>query len=314
MRFLMGCFCLLIASVLPADCRHLAPARGVPAPAANEWSLATLNVWRLRDDHKHSHLDDPISSVLLRQRIRALADFISGPLQAPHVLALQEVENRQLLNRLAAQLGRSGWRYRVVLKEGNDPSGMDVGLLYREPVEVAFVQRLFTEQVFHGHALFSRPPLLVTLEKPESLRLVVVHQRSARDLHKPKAYEKRQSQAALLANWVNRQRGPLLVAGDFNSSWEAGRFSASYERFAKSGLFNLWQYLPEQERYSFRHRCRPQALDHIWVSSGLRTMVSRVAVSRGNAGRYESLYGSQGVAPVSDHDALVVYWHLNPDR
>jgi predicted extracellular nuclease len=98
------------------------------------------------------------------------------------------------------------------------------------------------------------------------------------------------------------------MAGDFNTTWDAGRFSASYGRFAESGLLNLWQRLPEQERYSFRHRCRPQALDHIWVSPRLKTSVSRVAVSRGNAGRYNSLYGTQGGEPVSDHDALVVYF------
>jgi len=40
----------------------------------------------------------------------------------------------------------------------------------------------------------------------------------------------------------------------------------------------------------------------------LKPSVSKVAVSRGNAGRYDSLYGSQGVAPISDHDALVVYF------
>lgn len=308
MRYLLIVYLFLVPLILWADCRGLAPARGVPATNADEWALATLNLWRLRDTRKDSHLDDPLSSALLNRRLRALADFIAGPLQAPHVLALQEVENRQLLEALAARLARQGWRYRVVLKEGNDPSGMDVGLLYRAPVAVKSVQRLFAQQRFHGRALFSRPPLLVTLQSPESLRLVVVHHRSARGLHKPKVYAKRQSQAALLANWVHRQSGPLLVAGDFNTSWGAGRFSASYARFAESGLLNLWQYLPKQERYSFRYRCRPQALDHIWVSPGLTSSVSRAAVSRGNAGRYDSLYGSQGVAPISDHDVLVVYF------
>ena len=112
----------------------------------------------------------------------------------------------------------------------------------------------------------------------------------------------------LLANWVTKQDGPLIVAGDFNSTWDAGRLSASYARFAESGLFNLWQLMPEPERYSFRYRCRPQALDHIWVSREAKKAVSRTAVTRGNAGRYHSLYGSQGVTPVSDHDAVVVYF------
>lgn len=307
MRYLIFCLCLLVTTGLSANCRGLAPARGVPAPAADEWNLATLNLWRLRDSRKDSHLDEPLSSVVLNRRIQALADFIAGPLRAPHMLAVQEVENRELLEALAVRLARQGWRYRVVLKEGNDPSGMDVGLLYREPVRITSVDQLFAEQGFHGHSLFSRPPLRVTVQAPRQLQLVVVHLRSARGLQKPRVHEKRQSQAALLANWAAEQDGPLVVAGDFNSTWDAGRFSASYQRFSESGLFNLWQLLPEPERYSFRHRCRAQALDHIWVSQDLKTSVRRAAASRGNAGRYDSLYGSQGVSPVSDHDGLVVY-------
>ncbi|WP_372636231.1 endonuclease/exonuclease/phosphatase family protein [Alcanivorax jadensis] len=308
MRHLLIIYLFLVPLVLPADCRNLAPAQGVPAPQADEWTLATLNLWRLRDTRKDSRLDEPLSAAVLNRRIQALADFIAGPLQAPHMLAVQEVENRELLEKLTARLARKGHHYRVVLKEGNDPSGMDVGLLYRQPVRIASVSRLFAEQGFHGHSLFSRPPLRVTVQDPRQWQLVIVHLRSARGLHKPQVHGKRQSQAALLANWVGEQDGPLVMAGDFNTTWDAGRFSASYERFAESGLFNLWQRLPEPERYSFRHRCRPQALDHIWVSADLKMSVSRVAASRGNVGRYDSLYGSQGVAPVSDHDALVVYF------
>jgi predicted extracellular nuclease len=308
MRYLLIVYLLLVPLSLWADCRGLAPARGVPAPAENEWNLATLNLWRLRDIRKDSHLDKPLSSAVLERRLEALADFIAGPLRAPHMLAVQEVENRQLLAALVERLARYGWRYRVVLKEGNDPSGMDVGLLYRQPVQIASAESLFAEQDFHNHALFSRPPLHVTVHAPRHLQLVVVHLRSARGLQKAQVQEKRQSQAALLANWVTKQDGPLIVAGDFNSTWDAGRLSASYARFAESGLFNLWQLMPEPERYSFRYRCQPQALDHIWVSREAKKAVSRTAVTRGNAGRYHSLYGSQGVTPVSDHDALVVYF------
>lgn len=292
----------------PADCAQLAPARGVPAASEQTWALATLNLWRLRDDHKNSELDDPVSSVLLRARINAVAGFIVEDLNAPHVLALQEVENRAVLDRLAHRLAKRGYRYRSEMREGNDPSGMDVAIMYRSPVSIGPVGTLFSGQQFHGHALYSRPPLVVTFESPFAANLVVVHWRSARNLKKARVHEKRQAQAALLANWVTRQSAPLIVAGDFNTTWDEGRFSDSHERFEQSGLLNLWSFLPEKERYSFRHRCRPQALDHIWVSPGLKTTVSKVAVSRGNAGRYDSLYGSQGVDPISDHDALVVYF------
>ncbi|WP_323773754.1 endonuclease/exonuclease/phosphatase family protein [Alcanivorax sp.] len=299
---------IIFPLLAPADCARLAPARGVPAAPDQIWALATLNLWRLRDDHKNSELDDPVTSVLLKARVNAVAEFIVEELKAPHILALQEVENQAVLDRLVDRLAQRSYRYRSVLREGNDPSGIDVAVMYRLPVKIGAVRTLFPDQRFHGHALYSRPPLLLALEAPLAGKLVVVHWRSARDLKKAWVYEKRQTQAALLANWVTAQAPPVIIAGDFNTTWGAGRFSASYERFEQSGLLNLWSFLPEKERYSFRHRCRPQALDHIWVSPGLKPSVSKVAVSRGNAGRYGSLYGSQGVAPISDHDALVVYF------
>lgn len=308
----MRLFILIVLTIspllAPADCAQLAPARGVPAASDQTWALATLNLWRLRDDHKNSELDDPVSSALLRARINAVAGFIVEDLNAPHVLALQEVENQAVLDRLADRLAQRGYRYRSALREGNDPSGMDVAIVYRSPVNIGSVSTLFSGQQFHGHALYARPPLVVALEAPLAANVVVVHWRSARNLKKAWVHEKRQTQAALLANWVTIQTSPLIVAGDFNTTWDEGRFSDSHERFEQSGLLNLWSFLPEKERYSFRHRCRPQALDHIWVSPGLKPSVSKVAVSRGNAGRYDSLYGSQGVAPISDHDALVVYF------
>ncbi|MEQ3722988.1 endonuclease/exonuclease/phosphatase family protein [Alcanivorax sp.] len=308
MRLLILITLIIFPLLASADCQRLAPARGVPAASDQTWALATLNLWRLRDDRKNSELDSPVSSAVLEARVNAVAEFVVAKLNAPHVLALQEVENRAVLDRLADQMAKRGYRYRSVLREGNDPSGMDVAVLYRSPVKIGAVRTLFSDQQFHGHALYSRPPLVVALEAPLAANLVVVHLRSARDLKKTWVHEKRQTQAALLANWVTAQTPPLIVAGDFNTTWDAGRFSDSYERFEQSGLLNLWQSLPEKERYSFRHRCRPQALDHIWVTPGLKTFVSKIAVSRGNAGRYDSLYGSKGVAPVSDHDALVVYF------
>lgn len=308
MRYLLIVFLFLFPAILSADCRGLASPRGVPAAEADQWSLATVNLWRLRDSDKDSDLDDPVPPAVLEKRLRAVADFIAGPLQAPQLLALQEVENIGLLKRVVEALRRRGLRYRAVLEEGNDPSGMDVALLYRDPVAVESVSSLFAAQQFHGHPLFSRPPLQVTLSAPWPVQVVVVHLRSARDLRQRRVHEKRQTQSALLANWAKSRGGPLIVAGDFNTTWNAGRFSASYERFQQSGLINVWQTLPKEERYSFRYRCRPQALDHIWVTPGLVERIKGAAVSRGNAGRYDSLYGSDGVSPVSDHDVLTVYF------
>lgn len=308
MRLILILLVLLFAVPVQADCRNLEAPRGVSAPAENQLTLATLNLWRLRDERKDADFDDPLSPSLLSQRLDAIAKTVADSLNAPHLLAVQEVENRALLDSLAARLARRGWQYRTVLLEGNDPSGMDVGLLYRAPVALNGADALFASERFRGHHLYSRPPLKVSIREPFRADLVVVHLRSARDLKSSRVFEKRRRQAATLAAWAEEQEAPLIIAGDFNSTWDAGRFSDSYQHFSASGLFNVWQKLAPTERYSYRHRCRPQALDHIWVSATLKSRVEAVAVTRGNAGRYNALYGSNGVSPISDHEALVVYF------
>lgn len=312
MRLTYGVLILLLflgVSALRADCRDLAAPQGVMAPADNQWTLGTLNLWRLRDTRKDSDLDNPVSAGLMTKRLEAIADTVVDTLQAPHVLAVQEVENRQLLEALAARLAVRGWRYQTLLIDGNDPSGMDVGLLYRSPVVLSAPRALFAQTRFQGHPLYSRPPLKVEMSQPVEATLLVVHLRSARDLGSSRVFEKRRRQAEMLADWVTaRRQKPVIVAGDFNSTWDQGRFSDSYNRFASTALFNVWTLLPAQERYSYRYRCRPQALDHIWLSPMLKERVEGVDVSRGNAGRYKGLYGSKGISPISDHDALVVYF------
>lgn len=300
-------FLMLAASLLQADCRNLAVPRGVSVPADDQWTLATLNLWRLRDTRKDTDLDDPLSASLLSRRLDAIATYVTDSLKAPHVLAVQEVENRALLQSLADRLARRGRHYRVMLLEGNDPSGMDVGLLYRAPVVLDRAQMLFAADQFRGHSLYSRPPLKVRMQAPLQADLVIVHLRSARDLKSSRVFEKRKQQAIKLATWIKQQGGPVIVAGDFNSTWDAGRFSDSYQHFASAGLFNVWERLDNDERYSYRHRCRPQALDHIWLSPVLTPRLQSVAVTRGHAGRYNSLYGSDGISPISDHDALMIY-------
>ncbi|HBU65378.1 MAG TPA: endonuclease [Alcanivorax sp.] len=227
------------------------------------------------------------------------------------LLAVQEVENLAILEQLAERVtARGGPRYRARLLEGHDPAGMDVALLHRAPAEVGGVRALFADQRFRNQPLFSRPPLAVSLTAPRELTLVIVHLRSANGLgEKPWVAEKRRRQAARLAEWSRAHSDTALaVVGDFNSAPDSGAFSEPLTVMAASGLYNSWDRVKSAERYSYRHRCRPQTLDYVWLSEILKAELQGVAVSRGNAGRYDRLYGSDGTEVVSDHDGLVTYF------
>jgi predicted extracellular nuclease len=309
---LLLCVGVLCASTAQARCPPPPPAQAAPPALATEISIATLNLWRLRDTRKDARYDKPLPEKRLERRLRALAGHIHDDLSLPHLLAVQEVENLALLERLASLLQKKGAAYRAVLIEGNDPSGIDVGLLYRPPVIVDEQQTLFSEQGWRGGKLFSRPPLSVGITAPLDFQLIVVHLRSARGLAKPDSAGdvrgKRRAQAARLDDWLDQRAGQnIIVAGDLNSAPGRDVFSEPY-RVLSDNRFSAWSRLPDAQRWSHIYRCQRQALDHLIVTGNIVERVTRAAVSRGNAGHHRELYASHGTgSAVSDHDALVVY-------
>ncbi len=316
-RALLTLLLALLGGRALADCGPPPAVRAVPAAGDAELSLATLNLWRLRDSDKDARYDEPLPPERVEARLRALARMINERLGAPHLLAVQEVENRALLQRLAGVLAERGPEYRVVLREGHDPSGMDVGLLYRAPVKIAGHQALFAGRKQAGQWLFSRPPLRVRVEEPFVFDLVVVHLRSAHGLNesgeRDRVRAKRKAQARALHQWTHesaRAEQPLVLAGDFNSAPGDDLYAQPWRRIG-AGLGSVWDLLPEVERFSHVHDCDRQAIDHIFYNDALTRRVKDAAVSRGNAGHYRTLYGADGTdSAVSDHDAPVLYFDV----
>lgn len=310
---------LLLASAdANAGCEPPAPERSVRPAGDGEFMIATLNLWRLRDTDRDARYDEPLPAPVLERRLDALAWHIRETLAAPHLLALQEVENETLLNRLARTIAdQGGPRYRVHLREGHDPSGIDVGLMARDPVTVAGVDALFASREQGSHWLFSRPPLHASVSAPVPLDLVVVHLRSGRGLDQEgesaRVRARRRAQAQALRDWARarRQAGrAVVVAGDINSAGE-GVYGEPLAILMETPLRSVWQRLPVQQRYSHVYRCREQAIDNILYNDRVAGWVSGADVSRGNAGRYKSLHAGEGGGEVvSDHDSPVLYLRL----
>ncbi|GEM_PF-268053 len=307
----------LISVRAVADCAPPPAVRAVPAAGSGELSLATLNLWRLRDSDKDARYDEPLAPGRVEARLQALAGMIHERLGAPHLLAVQEVENRTLLRRLARAVAEHGPDYRTLLREGHDPSGLDVGLLYRAPVRIKDHEALFAERKQQGQWLFSRPPLRVRVQEPLVFDLVVVHLRSAHGLDEPderaRVRAKRKEQARVLRHWVGkpvRRDPPVVLAGDFNSAPGDALYAEPWQRMHR-GLGSVWDHLPAHERFSHIHDCQRQAIDHIFYSDALKHRATDAAISRGNAGHYRTLYGAHGTdSAVSDHDAPVLYFDV----
>lgn len=310
-----------LASARGPDCPYRTrEVRPVPAPAPGELTVATQNLKRLFDA-----VDDGAGEVVApddyRLRLVRLAAQVDEVLHRPAVIAVQEAEHEKALGDLATALRvRTGQDWRPVLREGQDPGGIDVGFLVRADWQVLQVEQLLAREKLDRHPLFDRPPLRLRLRAPggQELELVNVHLKSLYgsdrgDREERRIARKRARQAELLAAWLKAalaaQPGRrLVVLGDFNATPDARGGVDVLGIVQGAGLRALDGRLPEDERYTYVWRCDPEALDHVLVSPALLPAVSRLAVSRGNAGAAPAR-DTPPDSPLasSDHDALVLY-------
>jgi endonuclease/exonuclease/phosphatase family metal-dependent hydrolase len=155
----------------------------------------------------------------------------------PDILICVEVEDRPTLLRFNEQvLGpEHGMAYpHVMVVDGNDTRGIDVGLLSRYPVRNL---RSHVDDVgADGERIFSRdcPEYLIDLPGGRSIVIMPNHFKSKRGGNDPKVRAKRLAQAqrtAAIATEALRSRSLVLVGGDLNdtpdsvelaSIWAAG--------------------------------------------------------------------------------------------
>lgn len=311
MMWRRGCGLVLLAalsSASPASCPVPEQLSAVSAPAQQEISVATQNLWRLTAKE--------MSQAQRRKRLAAWSRHIRDVLQFPHILVVQEIDTLAMLKALTEQISDDGGpRYQPLLLEGNDQSGIDVAMLYRPPIRVGEVRALFATEQRSGSWLFSRPPLHVEILEPFPFELLALHLRSGHGLNdaaeQGRVRDKRRAQARQIRDWsLSRlaQGKALMLIGDFNSAAGTDSYAEPLAILDQPPFVSAWQSIPAEQRFSYIYRCRRQAIDHILLSPALQVRITRAEASRGNAGRYRTLNGAQGAGEVvSDHDALLVY-------
>ncbi len=333
----------------------LAPLPGaMRVPADDEFTVASFNLERFFDT-----IDDPsvgdavLSSAAYLTRLRKASLYMRALMHLPSIIAVQEVENLGTLQMLAAFLNREArdarvlkTQYEAYLQEGNDPGGIDVGVLVdRARVEVLqFTQEGRGETFRFGagatEPLHDRPPVVLQARvrtdggATRGITVVVAHMRSLIDIDSPTAGPrvrfKRALQAESLAALVDRRlradpQESLLVVGDLN----AFEFSDGYvdvvgtmrgvpaprdrvlqptRDLLDPDLVNLGDLVPAGARYSYVFDGVAQALDHMLASPALVPSVTAFGYVRGNADAPE-VWRSDAARPerISDHDPALVY-------
>ena len=151
----------------------------------------------------------------------AVADVI-GTI-APTIMALQEVENREVLVELTRQIKKKyGLSYRYAFINGYDSyTEQDVGYIFRADL-VRFSRQEQTREMYNSKTYYNLSKHLFARfqwgkgENTESLTLVNVHLRAGE-----KAQSLRERQCRLIRHWVDPllARGEnVVVLGDLNAS------------------------------------------------------------------------------------------------
>jgi endonuclease/exonuclease/phosphatase family metal-dependent hydrolase len=227
---------------------HKAACAEVEVPAWREQCLD----WDWSEDILETKLD------VLAKVIRQVNDG-----QGPDILALQEVENLSILERLRTEyLSDSGYRPSILI-EGHDNRGIDVAFLSKlELASRPKLHRIPFDSADPARVADTRGILEASFVLPDGSLLTGYSVHFPAPFHptemRVSAYE---FLAKLLAGLPADR--PAFAAGDFNTTSEEDRKQAMLDRFARPH----WTVVHEQECKDSRGDCRGSsyyARDDTW--------------------------------------------------
>ena len=230
---------------------------------------------------------------------------------APTIVGLQEVENIDILEDIAAYESLVSYGYQPFLIEGTDSRYIDNGYLVRGDVaEIVDVQ-----QHVAPDGLTSRPPLEIEVEiktGSRSLRLFVLNNHFTSMSGGESATEPRRVAQAAWNTTVletilgNDLDGYAAVIGDLNSYYD----SPPLDTLREAGLIHVFEVDPDARWYSYIYQGVSQTIDHILVTPPLYDLIQRVDVLHVNADF--TLPPVDDVSPLrkSDHDPIIAVFSL----
>jgi uncharacterized protein len=324
----------------PAPINGGMSAMPVPAPGANEFTVASYNIQNFSGDET-------------QQRKAAL--HIRHVMRAPDIIGVIEIASLAALQGLAAQIdadaaadGEPPPAYEALLVPAT--GSQHVGFLVKASrVQVQSVSQELAGETLEGttSVLHDRPPLVLraTIDPagthPGEVIVLVNHTRSfigieRLDAEGARVRAKRTQQAESLAQLLQTLQAdnpgiPVISVGDYN----AFEFNDGYTDpiailkgletdtnvvvvqgspdLVEPDFVNLTDTLPAAERYTYIFEGTPQALDHVLVNTVGLGLFQRYAVARSNADFPRSFFAGLTTDPTvpegnSDHDSPVAYF------
>ncbi len=196
----------------------------------------------------------------------------------PDVIALQELENLEVLDRFNRQFLKKRYPYAMCI-DGNDPRLIDVGLLSKHPIGAIRTDRFHPAGSSLVKRTFSRDCLdvevLVGGKADKAIRFLVNHLRSRIPRDGDDGTQRRTLQAKRVRELVRaamKTTPHVVVAGDFNAAPTDPELAPLLKRL---GLENVLDRLPEPERWThyFKKAKAPrlpnEQLDYLLLSPSL---------------------------------------------
>ena len=272
---------------------------------ADSLGILSQNMNRLYDDVDNGLREVRLSPAKFEARIQQASRQLYGKSGLAQIIALQEVENINVLRRIAQAIqSRHGVTYQAFLLAGNDFSSINLGYLVQSNLQVRRVEQLFADATIQNqpHSLFSRPPLLLeTCLETDCITLVNLHLRSMRGIDNAATsdfvVQKRKQQAEAIARWAQRfqarrAQAKLMLLGDLNALSPAdahidivgtlrGDPDNSTTRHKAPDLLDpdladLTQLIPRAQRYSYVFRQRRQQLDYMLANAPLTARIQHI--------------------------------------
>jgi len=324
--------------------------QAVRAREAGEFTIATHNAENLfdftddpnREDYRENFApqDDEEYAV----RIGKVSAYISTILDAPDIVALQEVENARVMTDLAFAIYEANpdVRYATCIIEGYEGRGIDTAYLIRtERVNYNDCYQMPGADEFIPESglgiLFSRPPLvleaelIIGREQAFPITLINLHNRSLNGDETARVQLRRRLQAEAVANFVQslQVEDPerhIVVLGDINAfqfsdgfvdvvgiiagtTSPSDAFVGGEEDLVEPDLINQVNRVPAEDRYSYVFNGSSQVLDHILTNVTLDPYITDAQFGRGNADAPNGWFldDTRGAQGTSDHDGFVLY-------
>jgi predicted extracellular nuclease len=306
-----------------------------PAAALEPITIGQFNTWNWFDAVDDPHKVDTVYTPDQYQaRIGKMVLMIRDALGAPDVLALQEIENAQVLDDILARPELAGLGYKYVLGEFADTRGIRNAMLYRagkvalDSVTQPNPHTDMTPEdpnLPQGDKLFARAPIEATFTQlgadgaRTGAQLTVIANHFKSKLGGPMYEPRRVAQGAFVGDLVDAARAaqpavPVLVLGDLNATPIDGAYKALVARADGTiRAHDTVDALPAEDRYSYIYRHEHDLLDHLMVDPEHASAIEGVRILHMNSGSSDKARFVPGTANgMSDHDPVLASIRLTP--